>query len=85
MKRFDQKLKNFLQSELGHKARLYFLHCNANFLLGLSRACGLALGAMEDDLIQQGKFSRANSSASKRWKMQHPDLSGPHETSQVQR
>ena len=53
MKRFDQKLKNFLQSELGHKARLYFLHCNANFLLGLSCACGLALGAMEDDLIQQ--------------------------------
>ena len=89
IKGFDQKLKTFLHSELGHNARLHFLHCNAHFLLGLSRACGSALGAIEDDLIQQaneklgrdklGKFQRfkKTENATSRLTRTTSDITGP--------
>ena len=50
MKCFDRKLEHFLQSELGHDARLQFLHCNDHFLLGLSRASEIALQKIEETI-----------------------------------
>ena len=54
MKSFDEKLLAFLQSELGKTTTLHFLNCNAHFLLGLSRACEIALGMIEKDLTDAG-------------------------------
>ena len=55
MKCFDRKLEHFLQSELGHDARLQFLHCNAHFLLGLSRASEIALRKIEETIQENNK------------------------------
>ena len=54
MKSFDEKLLSFLQSELGHNITLHFLHCNAHFLLGMSRSTEVALNKKEKELIEIG-------------------------------
>ena len=54
MKSFDDKLLSFLQSELGQSMTLHFLHCNAHFLLGMSRSCDIALGMKEKELTETG-------------------------------
>ena len=47
MKNFNEKLKAFIQSELGEEITMHFLYCNAHYLLGLSRACELCLKGLE--------------------------------------
>lgn len=55
MKSFDVKLKSFIESKLGQEATMLFLHCNAHFLLGLSRACDIAVKSVEKE---DGKLGR---------------------------
>ena len=46
-KKFDKELKKFLITELGTEICFHFLHCNAHFLLGLSRVCDESLKRIE--------------------------------------
>lgn len=39
VKSFDKKLQEFISTKLGREVHVHFLHCNAHFLLGISRAC----------------------------------------------
>ena len=39
MKKFNRDFHAFVQTQLGQDIAVHFLHCNAHFLLGLSRAC----------------------------------------------
>ena len=50
MKSFDKKRQDFLSSQLGQEITLHFLHCNAHFLLRLSRACEISLKVIEEDI-----------------------------------
>ena len=47
MKKFDADFLNFIRTQVGQEAMVHFLHCNAHFLLGLSRSTDLALQAAE--------------------------------------
>lgn len=87
MKSFDDKLLSFLQSELGQSMTLHFLHCNAHFLLGMSRSCDIALGMKEKELTETGtnlerdKFPKFSTSANK--KQRQLGSSGSQVPSQV--
>ena len=50
MKSYNSKIKEFTESERGQDVSLHFLHCNAHFLLGLSRSCQTAMKHAEDEV-----------------------------------
>ena len=50
MKSYNSKIKEFTESERGQDVSLHFLHCNAHFLLGLSRSCETAMKHAEDEV-----------------------------------
>ncbi|KAI0223811.1 hypothetical protein LSAT2_025070, partial [Lamellibrachia satsuma] len=55
MKNFNEKLKAFIQSELGKEITMHFLYCNAHYLLGLSRACELCLKGLEKVITEESE------------------------------
>lgn len=50
MKSYNSKIKDFIESELGHEVSVHFLHCIAHFLLGLSHSCETAMKHVEDEV-----------------------------------
>lgn len=88
MKSFDKKLLEFISSTLGREVHVHFLHCNAHFLLGASRACELSLKAIEADITKESgplgrdkeaRFARYNKTetATSRLLRLASDVTGP--------
>ena len=74
MKSYDSKIKEFIESELGHEVSVHFLHCNAHFLLGLSRSCETAMKHVEAEVkaeLQQ-QLGRDNDPRFKRYHSSEP-------------
>jgi len=73
MKRFDADFLQFIRTQVGKETVVHFLHCNAHYLLGLSRSTELALQATEKvrvfHLIETSRQSFAFLSQKK---LQHP-------------
>ena len=53
MKKFDVDFLEFMKTQLGQEIAVHFLHCNAHFLLGLSRACEVSLQQVDRKLVQE--------------------------------
>ena len=92
MKKFDVDFLEFMKTQLGQEIAVHFLHCNAHFLLGLSRACEVSLQQVERKLVQESvklgrdkstefdffnKFKTSAESATSRLIRTASDLTGP--------
>ena len=92
MKKFDVDFLEFMKTQLGQEIAVHFLHCNAHFLLRLSRACEVSLQQVERKLVQESvklgrdkstefdffnKFKTSAESATSRLIRTASDLTGP--------
>ena len=92
MKRFNSELHGFVETQLGEETMMHFLHCNAHFLLGLSRECEAELKILEQEMVSNSEprqklgrdnyakfmmFAKLSEAATSRVIRTASDLTGP--------
>lgn len=87
MKKFDADFLQFIRTQVGQETVVHFLHCNAHYLLGLSRSTDLALQAAEKAARettgvalgrdQQAKFRFFKSKETATSRLIRSDVKGP--------